>query len=432
MPFQDDESREAARARLQARRQGSASRRRPSDGNRGRSGQARQRNGSAAGRNAAPANRSRSRSASGSRTQGPSRGQGAPRAQGRSRAGNGRSRQQQSLPVRLYRRLEDILPPVIPPIFVIALVLLAIFLVVVMVIMPTCGRSPAKNVPQAGSEQSAPTSAEQPASASSATFDFDLSDPHQEALVKLLGEETAGKLLNKAMTDMDVMWIAAHADLYSFDGSEMQHRILQLAADEDGAIPFVRAYPSTYPLPEPSADSSLALPTGSPSASVPDTSIPHLYQWDPRWGNASFADNALGLSGSGPTCLAMVCQGLTGNTSKTPYDIGQDAEKAEAVEEKLGMKAEYLYDAAEGLGLSCAQLYPTYDAMRDALLTGQVIILQVEAGYFTSTDSFVVLTGLSDDGQAIMNDPFSTEHSSRTWDLDELAAASTSMYVYSV
>ena len=31
-----------------------------------------------------------------------------------------------------------------------------------------------------------------------------------------------------------------------------------------------------------------------------------------------------------------------------------------------------------------------------------------------------------------MNDPNSMEHSSRTWDLDELAAMATTMYVYSV
>ena len=39
---------------------------------------------------------------------------------------------------------------------------------------------------------------------------------------------------------------------------------------------------------------------------------------------------------------------------------------------------------------------------------------------------------MADNGKAIMNDPYSIEHSSQLWDIDELAAISTAMYVYSV
>ena len=361
-----------------------------------------------------------------------------PRGDSRTQARSGsvrqrdrRSNAQESLPLQLYHRLEDVLPDFIPPIFALSLVALVIFLVFILLIVPTCGRSSAKSAASVNPSDAVP-SEQAPSPSSNEEFDFDMNEPHQAALVKLLGEKEAAKLLNKARTNIDALWIAAHIDEYAFDGSETQYKLIKLAADEDDAIPFVRSYPSSYPTAGPD-DKAQALSAASPSSDVPGSEIPHLYQWDMRWANTSFAENALGVSGSGPTCLAMVCQGLTGNDQKTPYDIGKAAEKAEeAVTEKLGMKASYLYDGAKELGLNCAEQYPSYESMRDALLTGNAIILDIEPGQFTSSDSFVVLTGIAGDGKAIMNDPNSMEHSARTWDLDELAAMATTMYVYSV
>lgn len=468
MPPYDDESREAARARLQARtgqnarssqrgntngkrrvdsRPSSSSNRpdRQRQSNRPSSGRRPGGNNGTSNRNATPlrnrsGNRTDQRSSQGrprldtsahrgtwqSREQRPSY----PRS-GRSRGGY--ARLQESRPASFYRKLENVLPNSVPPIFAIALVLLVIFLIAIMVVVPSCNRMAAENEAATRSSQTATEPVEEPSAAAPSTeFDFDMSEPHEAALVKLLGKETAAKLLNKAKTNSDVMWIAAHVDDYAFDGTETQYKVLKLAADEDEAIPFARSYPSSYPMASPSSDGSQAISSSSPTSSVQDTSIPHLYQWDPRWANTGFANNAMGVSGSGPTSLAMVYQGLTGDTSKTPFDIGKAAQEADAINEKLGMKQEFLYDGASSLKLNCTELYPTYDTIRDALLTGDTIILVIEPGYFTSTESFVVIAGLADNGKAIMNDPNSIDRSSQLWDIDQLAAAATAMYVYSV
>lgn len=469
MPPYDDESREAARARLQARtgqtarsnqRGGSSARRRQdprSNPSSNRSDRQRQ-SGRASGerRPDGTSRSSRNRSAAPSRGRAPermeqrngqagarrggsgNRGTGRPRGQSPSRQSNDRLRRnsarlQESRPASLYHRLEEVLPSAIPPIFAIALVLLVIFLIALMIVVPSCNRNAAESAANAKSSQTASAPVEEPSAAAPSTeFDFDMDEPHEAALVKLLGKETAAKLLNKAKTNSDVMWICAHVNDYAFDGTETQYKVLKLAADEDESIPFVRSYPSSYPTASPSSDESQAISSDSPSSSVPATSIPHVYQWDQRWANTGFAGNAMGVSGSGPTCLAMVYQGLTGDKSKTPYDMGKAAEEAKAVNDKLGMKAEFLYDGAAALKLDCTELYPTYDTIRDALLTGDAIILVIEPGRFTSTESFVVIAGMADNGKAIMNDPYSIEHSSQLWDIDELAAISTAMYVYSV
>lgn len=46
--------------------------------------------------------------------------------------------------------------------------------------------------------------------------------------------------------------------------------------------------------------------------------IPYLTQYDERWGYHSYGSSVIGITGCGPTCLAMAAAGLTGNTSWQP------------------------------------------------------------------------------------------------------------------
>ena len=58
--------------------------------------------------------------------------------------------------------------------------------------------------------------------------------------------------------------------------------------------------------------------------------IPRFYQWDELWGYTVYSGTAFGLTGCCPTCLAMVYQGVTGNTDLSPYDLGEVAVLAPA------------------------------------------------------------------------------------------------------
>ena len=257
------------------------------------------------------------------------------------------------------------------------------------------------------------------------------SDIKEEELIDVIGEDEAAKLIERAKTDLDARWIAAHPDAYAFDGPEVQSKVLKLAADDALATSFVRDFPEEYYHEEPTDDASLALDTGSPSSDVPDTATPHIYQWDRRWGYTVYNADAFGLSGCGPTSLAMVYQGVTGKTDKTPYDMGELAYQGGYVVEWKGTSNGYFTYAADELGLICEEIPITLDSIATALANGKPIICNVGPGYFTSYGHFFVITGMSSDGRLIINDPYSSTRSSQLWDADLIVSEATALYAYS-
>ena len=255
-------------------------------------------------------------------------------------------------------------------------------------------------------------------------------ESHQGALVTLLGDESSAKLLAEAKTNVNALWIAAHPADYAFDGVEVQYKILKLAADEPASLEYVREFPDTYPNEKPDEDKSLGMSSASPSASVEDTDIPHLYQWDRRWGYTTYSGAAFGLTGCGPTSMAMVYQGLTGKKDKNPYDMGKLADENGYMSEYEGTDGSFFIEVAENLGLECEELWPDSETLISALKSGQVVIINLAPGYFTTTGHYLVATGLASDGSVIVNDPYSVERSSQTWDPDLLTTQAYVMYGY--
>ena len=53
--------------------------------------------------------------------------------------------------------------------------------------------------------------------------------------------------------------------------------------------------------------------------------IPLLLQWDERWGYQPYGQSNIGISGCGPTCMAMVIYSLTRNSDALPDMLAQEA-----------------------------------------------------------------------------------------------------------
>ena len=51
--------------------------------------------------------------------------------------------------------------------------------------------------------------------------------------------------------------------------------------------------------------------------------VPLFIQWDKRWGYEPYGTSDIGISGCGPTCMAMVIYSLTRNTEATPPVLAQ-------------------------------------------------------------------------------------------------------------
>ena len=288
----------------------------------------------------------------------------------------------------------------------------------------------------AGSQASSST-ASSSAAASSSAEPTDIEDkkpgkelkPKKKALRAILGDETAALLIEHAKTDMDAAWIAAHPEAYEKYGPELQEKLLKLAADDPLAIPFVRGFPKKAytdgpDLKAPAMDEKIHV------KGIPKTKIPHLYQWDLRWGYATFSADGFGLAACGPTSLTMVYQGLTGKTDITPYDMGRMAEEQGFVLAGSGSTNDLFIEMPLQLSLNRWEIPVNADSIRETLSAGFPIIANVGPGYFSRVGHFFVLAGITKDGKVILNDPYSVERSSKLWDPEQIASESRALYAY--
>lgn len=245
-------------------------------------------------------------------------------------------------------------------------------------------------------------------------------DPIDEDELKtVLGDELAAQLVKAAETSDDVAWIAAHPDAYAGDGEAVQHKLLKLAAVEPEAVPFVRTFPDAYP-----AESALG--TDDPASGE----VLRLYQWDSRWGSTVYSSTAFALTGCCPTSLSMVYQGLTGKGDLSPYDMGKRASDGGYETTFDGTDATFLVNEAASLGLSCEALAADADSVRSALEGGAVLICNVGPGDFTDNGHFFVITGIDDEGNLAINDPYSAERSNRAWDVDTVLGQTIGLWAY--
>ena len=266
-----------------------------------------------------------------------------------------------------------------------------------------------------------------------------IGEPDLDTLYDLISEEDVDSILEQAATNPDAAWIAANASAYDAYDQYVELKVLRLVAAEPMAAAFVRGFPENYPTDpdwvveddEPDY-SAPGLPTGSPSPDVPNTAIPHLYQWDVRWAFTTYNGDAFGIAGCGPTSLAMVYQGLTGKTDITPYDVGKWSIDNGYTVPYAGTSNELFFDITDYLGLKVEDIPVDAESIITTLEEGRPIIASVAPGYFTSFGHFFVLAGVTDDGQVILNDPYSGTRSSQLWDPDLIAYNSYALYAYSL
>lgn len=149
--------------------------------------------------------------------------------------------------------------------------------------------------------------------------------------------------------------------------------------------------------------------------------IPLYYQWSEVWGYASYGSENVAMGGCGPTSLAMVATGLTGNTSFTPKYVADMSVNMGYYVEGVGTDWTLMTKGAEQLGISSAQLTNiTDETLRAELSAGHPIICSMGPGNFTNQGHFIVLSGLTDDGYVLVNDPNSKVNSRKKWDINTI------------
>lgn len=157
--------------------------------------------------------------------------------------------------------------------------------------------------------------------------------------------------------------------------------------------------------------------------------IPHLLQWDIRWGYEHYGDGMLAATGCGPTCLSMVVCGLTGDTSATPNLIASYAEDNGYYVTGSGTSWDMMTKGASAFGVIGRELSLDELSVLYALEAGHPIICSMRPGDFTKGGHFIVLTGIKD-GKIKVNDPNSILRSETLWDYGTLAGQIKNLWVF--
>lgn len=236
----------------------------------------------------------------------------------------------------------------------------------------------------------------------------------------IVGDNLAFKLIEKSILLDDAYWIAMNVDQYEQYGATYQRKLIRLAAMDTNAVSFVRGYPESYPAE--SGQSGLPAWEGE--------GVPLYYQYDERWGYVEYGGKGFALTGCGPTCLAMVYQHITGQNDMSPYDMGVFASNNGYVTESDGTYTSFFLEGSTSLGLYPHDLPISADSITWALQNNGVIIANMREGDFTEGGHYIVLAGLDGEGKLIVNDPYSSINSAKTWDLDTVMSQSVRMVAF--
>lgn len=263
------------------------------------------------------------------------------------------------------------------------------------------------------SEASGQSGTEQVASATPA----DYANIDESALQNLLGKKVTKALMKKAQTNEDAAWIAANYQSYEQYGQDQQIKLLTLASKETEALAFVRNYT------ESETEASAGCNTLRAGA------MPELYQWDTRWAWVKYSEHCIGTSGCGVTALAMVYQGLTGDTSKSPYDLSVDSVENDYVHS--GTDPDFYAFEAEKLGLECEEVSVSSSNLKSALKKGSIVIINVGPGDFTTGGHYIVAYAVDGLGKLHVRDPYSAVNTAKTWDVDSVVGQAKRLFVFS-
>lgn len=231
--------------------------------------------------------------------------------------------------------------------------------------------------------------------------------------------QAAETLLSQA-SDPDVVSILCDAQALGELDRDLAEKLLELAADDPAARSFVAGFRTSYPGMKAGGLTEDDLPA--------DGSIPHLMQWDKRWGYMEYIGGPLGTRGCCPTSLAMLYAGLSGRTDMSPYMVSLLATESGMCGADSGTHGEFVGYFCEHVGLDWADV-TTIDEAASYLNGGWLLVCNLGAGEFTDLGHYVLITGWSGyDGDVHVNDPYTTSVNERAWPLATIFYECNSTY----
>lgn len=221
------------------------------------------------------------------------------------------------------------------------------------------------------------------------------------------------------LTENGIVWDTGELSVIEQSG-DASDTLRELLENNPETADFIKNYPDMKDNP--------------PAESVGDMTkgvIPHLLQWDERWGYQTYGDNMIAVNGCGPTALSMVAAGLTGDNAITPYKVAGFAAEQGYYAGESGTSWSLMTEGAQQFGIRGEELGLSREEVFSALENGQPIICSMRPGDFTTTGHFIVLVGTKD-GKIRVNDPNSLKRSEKLWDYETLEYQINNLWGYTV
>lgn len=155
--------------------------------------------------------------------------------------------------------------------------------------------------------------------------------------------------------------------------------------------------------------------------------INYFNQGDAAWKDQPYGSDDIGHYGCGPTVMAMVVSSIT-DTETDPAAMAAWAVDHGYWARRSGSYLSIVEGTAKAFGLQAKALSEyTVDAMREALLSGHLLVALMGPGHFTNGGHFILIRSIALTGEVLIADPNSTSRSLTTWDpqiiLDELSSS---------
>lgn len=139
-------------------------------------------------------------------------------------------------------------------------------------------------------------------------------------------------------------------------------------------------------------------------------------QLDPEWAGKPFGWDPIGGYGCGPVALSMAVSSLTGNIVN-PEEMAAWAASAGYSAPQSGSYIGIVDGTASYYKLNCAPVSTLdVETLRNTLSSGGLMIALMGPGHFTRRGHFIVLRGVTQEGNILIADPASREKCLTEWD----------------
>lgn len=154
--------------------------------------------------------------------------------------------------------------------------------------------------------------------------------------------------------------------------------------------------------------------------------VTYFCQSSDEWKDQPYGTDTIGPYGCGPTVMAIAVASLT-DTDTDPARMAAWAVEHGYWAKKSGSHYSIVQGTARSFGI-LAEPFASREAddVLSALRQGKMLVALVGPGHFTNAGHFILLRGITPDGDVLVADPNSPERSLMLWDpqviLDELSS----------